>query len=164
MIVVVGPSGAGKDSLIDFARDRLAGEGAVVFVRRFVTRGADAGNEDHQAVSLEAFERMRDAGAFAVHWGAHDLHYGIPADTRMQLAAGMTLIANGSRGAIARNNHIEGLREGRTSRSGSGVSVWNAPGAKVIGNDVSFGRDGIFANASKKNEFRGNTFSNLRFA
>jgi len=71
---------------------------------------------------------------------------------------------HGSRDATARNNRIEGLREGRTSRSGSGVSVWNAPGAKVIGNTISFGRDGIFANASKKNEFRGNTFSNLRFA
>jgi nitrous oxidase accessory protein len=71
---------------------------------------------------------------------------------------------HGSRDAIARNNRIEGLREGRTSRSGSGVSVWNAPGAKVIGNAISFGRDGIFANASKKNEFRGNTFSHLRFA
>jgi nitrous oxidase accessory protein len=71
---------------------------------------------------------------------------------------------HGSRNALARNNRIEGLREGRTSRSGSGVSVWNAPGAKVIGNAVSFGRDGIFANASKKNEFRGNTFRNLRFA
>ena len=71
---------------------------------------------------------------------------------------------HGSQGAIARDNRIEGLREGRTSRSGSGVSVWNAPGAKVIGNAVSFGRDGIFANASKNNEFRGNTFSHLRFA
>jgi nitrous oxidase accessory protein len=71
---------------------------------------------------------------------------------------------HGSRGAIARNNRIEGLREGRTSRSGSGVSVWNAPGAKVLGNKISFGRDGIFANASKKNEFRGNSFSHLRFA
>ncbi len=71
---------------------------------------------------------------------------------------------HGSRDAVARGNRIEGLREGRTSRSGSGVSVWNAPGAKVIGNDISFGRDGIFANASKKNEFRGNSFSHLRFA
>jgi nitrous oxidase accessory protein len=71
---------------------------------------------------------------------------------------------HGSQGAIARNNRIEGLRVGRTSRSGSGISVWNAPDAKVIGNAVSFGRDGIFANASKKNEFRGNSFSHLRFA
>ena len=71
---------------------------------------------------------------------------------------------HGSRDAVARGNRIEGMREGRTSRSGNGVSVWNAPGAKVLKNDISFGRDGIYATSSKKNEFRGNTFRNLRFA
>jgi nitrous oxidase accessory protein len=71
---------------------------------------------------------------------------------------------HGAQDAVARGNRIEGLSEGRTSRSGNGVSVWNSPGAKVLDNDISFGRDGIFANASKKNEFRGNRFSNLRFA
>ncbi|KRB13537.1 carbohydrate-binding protein [Mesorhizobium sp. Root695] len=70
---------------------------------------------------------------------------------------------HGARDSVARNNRIEGLREGRISRSGSGVSVWNAPGAKVIGNDIRFGRDGIFANASRNNEFKGNAFANLRF-
>lgn len=100
MIAVVGPSGAGKDSLIDFARRRLAGNEAIGFVRRFITRDADAGSEDHHALSVEAFEAMRLAGRFAVHWGAHDLHYGIPAETREELAAGKTLVANGSRAAI----------------------------------------------------------------
>lgn len=71
---------------------------------------------------------------------------------------------HGSRDAVARNNRIEGLREGRTNRSGNGVSVWNAPGAKVLNNRISFGRDGIFAVSSKNNEFRGNSFRNLRFA
>lgn len=71
---------------------------------------------------------------------------------------------HGAHDAVARGNRIEGLRTGRTSRAGNGVSVWNAPGAKVIGNDISFGRDGIFASASRKNEFRGNRFSELRFA
>jgi len=71
---------------------------------------------------------------------------------------------HGAHDSLARGNRIEGLRRGRTSRSGSGVSVWAAPGAKVIGNDIRFGRDGIFANASRKNEFRRNTFRNLRFA
>ncbi|MGO4840040.1 NosD domain-containing protein, partial [Rhizobiaceae sp. 2RAB30] len=71
---------------------------------------------------------------------------------------------HGARDAIARNNRIDGLRDGRTSRSGNGVSVWNAPGAKVLDNEISFGRDGIFANTSKRNEFRGNVFRNLRFA
>jgi ribose 1,5-bisphosphokinase len=100
MIAVVGPSGAGKDSLIDFARRHLVNEANVGFVRRFITRDADAGSEDHHAVTQAQFETMRDAGRFAVHWGAHDLYYGIPAETRDQLANGKTLIANGSRAAL----------------------------------------------------------------
>lgn len=100
IIIVVGPSGAGKDSLIDFARRRFADSVDIGFVRRYITRDADAGSEDHHAVSVEQFEEMRQAGLFAVHWGAHDLHYGIPADTRYQLAGGKTLVANGSRAAL----------------------------------------------------------------
>lgn len=101
MIVVVGPSGAGKDSVIDFARQRLADHDDIGFVRRFITRDADAGSENHHAVSRRQFEDMRHAGGFAVQWGAHELHYGIAAETRDQLAAGKTLIANGSRAALA---------------------------------------------------------------
>jgi ribose 1,5-bisphosphokinase len=101
MIVVVGPSGAGKDSLIDFARQKLADAPDIDFVRRYITRPADAGSEDHRAVTVAEFEAMRDKGAFAVHWGAHDLHYGIPVETQARLAAGVTLVANGSRAAIA---------------------------------------------------------------
>lgn len=65
--------------------------------------------------------------------------------------------------SVARNNKVVGLKSGRMSQAGSGVTVWNAPGAKVIGNDISFGRDGIATTASKKNVFSGNHFSNLRF-
>ncbi len=66
--------------------------------------------------------------------------------------------------SIARNNKVVGLKSGRMSQVGSGITVWNAPGAKVIGNDISFGRDGIATTASKKNVFSGNRFSDLRFA
>ncbi|MDB5525488.1 MAG: phnN [Rhizobium sp.] len=100
MIIVVGPSGAGKDSVIDFAWQHLGDDPDIGFVRRFITRDADAGNEDHHAVSIEKFDEMRQAGRFAVHWGAHGLHYGIPADTVDKIEAGKTLIANGSRAAI----------------------------------------------------------------
>jgi nitrous oxidase accessory protein len=71
---------------------------------------------------------------------------------------------HGAPGAIARNNIIVGIDTGRVNEAGNGVSVWNAPGAKVIANDISFGRDGIFAIASLNNVFSGNRFSNLRFA
>lgn len=66
--------------------------------------------------------------------------------------------------SIARDNRIVGLKSGRMSEAGSGVTIWNAPGAKVIGNDIRFGRDGIATMASKRNLFSHNRFSDLRFA
>jgi nitrous oxidase accessory protein len=71
---------------------------------------------------------------------------------------------HGAENAVARNNEIVGIREGRVNEAGNGISVWNAPGAKVLDNNISFGRDGIFVIASKRNVFRGNRFRDLRFA
>ena len=71
---------------------------------------------------------------------------------------------HGAEDSVARGNTIIGLRAGRVSEAGDGVSVWNAPGAKVIDNDISFGRDGIFTKTSKRNVFSGNRLHNVRFA
>ncbi len=102
MIVVVGPSGAGKDSVIADALHRLEGRLAVTLVRRAITRPADAGGEAHEAMSPDDF-RARDAqGGFAVAWQAHGLAYGIPAETIAACEEGQTLIANGSRAVLAR--------------------------------------------------------------
>jgi ribose 1,5-bisphosphokinase len=100
MIVVVGPSGAGKDTLLDYARQRLADEPDIGFVRRFITRAGDAGGEDHRAVTVPEFEVLKQQGALAVSWGAHGLYYGVPANTNARIALGDTLIVNGSRAAI----------------------------------------------------------------
>ncbi len=71
---------------------------------------------------------------------------------------------HGAQDALVQGNYIEGRQDRRMNDRGNGVYVWNAPGAKVIGNDVRWGRDGIFVNTSKNNEFIGNRFSDLRFA
>ena len=71
---------------------------------------------------------------------------------------------HGARGARVAGNVIEGRRDRRVNARGNGVYVWNAPGAAVEGNDIRWGRDGIFVNTSKKNIFRGNRFRDLRFA
>jgi len=71
---------------------------------------------------------------------------------------------HGSEDAVARGNTIIGMEEGRINEAGNGISVWNAAGAKVIDNDVRFGRDGIFVITSKRNVFSGNRFRDLRFA
>ncbi|TAI67976.1 nitrous oxide reductase family maturation protein NosD [Bradyrhizobium sp. Leo170] len=71
---------------------------------------------------------------------------------------------HGAPDAVVRHNHITGLHQTRISEAGNGVSVWNAPGAKVIDNEFRYGRDGIFVISSRNNLFSGNRFSNLRFA
>jgi ribose 1,5-bisphosphokinase len=97
LVLVVGPSGAGKDTLLDAARQTLAGDQRFRFVRRVITRPADAGGEAHEPVT-EAEFATRD---FALAWQAHGLHYGITADITTDLDAGRVVVANVSRGVIA---------------------------------------------------------------
>lgn len=70
---------------------------------------------------------------------------------------------HGAEDSLVKGNRIVGLREGRTSEAGDGVSVWNAPGAQVVDNEISYGRDGIFTKTSKQNVFKGNTLKSVRF-
>ncbi|WP_411034910.1 phosphonate metabolism protein/1,5-bisphosphokinase (PRPP-forming) PhnN [Shinella sp. BYT-45] len=100
MVVVVGPSGAGKDSVMAYAARHFAGEARLRFVRRVITRPADAGGEAHEAIDAAGFRRRAAEGAFAVSWQAHGLSYGIPRETLDHLAEGATLVANGSRSAL----------------------------------------------------------------
>jgi parallel beta-helix repeat protein len=71
---------------------------------------------------------------------------------------------HGAAGSLVEDNVITGRDDLRTAEAGNGVSIWNAPGAQVIGNTISQGRDGIFVNVSKDNVFAHNTFTDLRFA
>jgi nitrous oxidase accessory protein len=71
---------------------------------------------------------------------------------------------HGARDSVVRGNVIEGRQDHRMNDRGNGVYVWNAPGTVVEGNDIRWGRDGIFANASRDNTFRDNLFRDLRFA
>lgn len=101
LVAVVGPSGAGKDTLMGLARARLDGDARFRFVQRAITRPAEAGGEAHRAIDLADFEAERAAGAFALHWGAHGLFYGIPHDIAADLAARRVVVANLSRGVLA---------------------------------------------------------------
>lgn len=100
LVVVVGPSGAGKDSLIAYARERLSEDPSVLFVRRAVTRAPDRSAEDHDGLSDTEFAATEHAGGFAVTWQAHGLRYGLPAAARRHVEAGGIAIANGSRAAL----------------------------------------------------------------
>ncbi|SHN08507.1 nitrous oxide reductase family maturation protein NosD [Roseibium suaedae] len=75
---------------------------------------------------------------------------------------GITL--HGAQDVKVLRNRIEGRNTGHVNDRGNGIYVWNAPGALVEGNEIRWGRDGIFANVSKKDVFRGNLMRDLRFA
>jgi ribose 1,5-bisphosphokinase len=94
LVLVVGPSGAGKDSLLNAARAAFRDDARIHFVRRVITRPRDLGGEDHEPVT-EAEFAARD---FALSWTAHGLRYGIPAEA---MRAAPVVVANVSRGVIA---------------------------------------------------------------
>jgi ribose 1,5-bisphosphokinase len=100
LVLVVGPSGAGKDTLLNEARAACANDSNICFVRRSVTRAASAA-EDHASFSEAEFEKALADGAFSFWWEAHGLKYGVPVSIEADLAAGLTVVCNASRSIVA---------------------------------------------------------------
>ncbi|MGK7753943.1 MULTISPECIES: phosphonate metabolism protein/1,5-bisphosphokinase (PRPP-forming) PhnN [unclassified Roseovarius] len=98
LVGVVGPSGVGKDSVMRALAERHAG---VRLVRRVITRAADARGEVFEPVSEHAFEARVQARAFALHWRAHGLRYGVPVSVNEDVAAGHLCLVNLSRAVLA---------------------------------------------------------------
>ncbi|KAB2738387.1 phosphonate metabolism protein/1,5-bisphosphokinase (PRPP-forming) PhnN [Brucella anthropi] len=96
-VAVVGPSGAGKDTIMDAARVALAGDTRFHFVRRIITRPQMPGTEDHDSLDEASFATAAGEGAFALHWQAHGLSYGLPKSLEDEIAEGTVVIANVSR-------------------------------------------------------------------
>jgi ribose 1,5-bisphosphokinase len=99
LILVVGPSGAGKDTLLRLAQAACADAGSIVFLRRLVTREASP-SEDNEQISPEAFRQACARGDFAMHWEAHGHCYGLPRSIDSELRAGRTVVVNVSRAVV----------------------------------------------------------------
>jgi ribose 1,5-bisphosphokinase len=104
LIYLMGPSGSGKDSLLQAARAPLEAHGCR-FARRVITRSAESVGEDALGVTPAEFERLEGEGAFALSWRANGLAYGIPCEIDEWLNAGQDVLINGSRG------HLEAARQ-----------------------------------------------------
>src|SRR3954469_9059259 len=99
LVLVVGPSGAGKDTLLRLAQAACVDDQNVVFPRRVVTRESSA-DEDNIAVSPDQFRRGIEHGDFAVHWEAHGHCYALPLEINDDIRPGRAFLANVSRTLI----------------------------------------------------------------
>jgi nitrous oxidase accessory protein len=152
--------------------------GAVVIDRPLTIEGGDSahvvGPEDGSVISVEAADVTIRGLVISGSGSSHEkIDAGIKLGKKAvrAIVEGNRLVGNlygvdihGARDALVTGNVIEGRQDHRMNDRGNGVYVWNAPGAVVEGNDIRWGRDGIFANTSKRNVFSGNRFRDLRFA
>ncbi|UHC14943.1 phosphonate metabolism protein/1,5-bisphosphokinase (PRPP-forming) PhnN [Methylobacterium currus] len=98
-VLVVGPSGAGKDTLLRLAREALAGEPRYVFPRRLVTRPPSA-HEDNEPIGEEDFSEGEAAGRFTLSWRAHGLGYALPGSCAALARDGHVVVCNVSRRVV----------------------------------------------------------------
>lgn len=96
LVLMVGPSGAGKDTLLRLAQAACIDDHDIVFPRRVVTRESSA-DEDNIALSHDEFRRAQEHGDFAVHWEAHGHFYALPLEINDHIRAGRAIVANVSR-------------------------------------------------------------------
>jgi len=96
LIQIMGPSGVGKDALLDYARGRIANP-HLLFAHRYVTRPPDAGGENHIALSAVEFATRDQAGLFSLVWHSNSLSYGVGREVDLWLSQGFDVLISGSR-------------------------------------------------------------------
>ncbi len=105
VIAVVGPSGVGKDSVMEALEARAPG---IQRVRRVITRPEGEEGEEFDRASAEIFEQMVLDGAFALHWSAHGLRYGVPKKITLQRQEADAVLVNLSRAVLVRAQEVFG--------------------------------------------------------
>ena len=97
LIYVMGPSGAGKDSLLDWLKNKLPPQSPIHFAKRTIDRPLQALGEQHESVDAASFARLRAEKAFAMHWLANGRQYGVRHSELEPLQQRQWLLVNGSR-------------------------------------------------------------------
>ena len=97
LIYVMGPSGAGKNSVIASAREKLNKNKYIHFSPRYLTRPAGQGDDADLTLSAAAFAHYKRIGLFALDWEAHGFCYGVGIAIDTLLHAGKCVVVNGSR-------------------------------------------------------------------
>lgn len=100
LVIVVGPSGVGKDTLLSGAREALANDASIVFRKRDVVRGTGANTPNETDIDPETYAGRKAAGSYILAWRAHGLSYGVAADIQQDLVKGRTVVISASRAVL----------------------------------------------------------------
>ena len=99
LVLVVGASCAGKDTLIVAAMKSLPGALPLHFSELEITR-APSESGRHVTVSVDTFEERERRGYYVLSWNAHDTRYGVPESAKHALDAGASVVTVASRAAV----------------------------------------------------------------
>ena len=97
LFLVLGPSGAGKDTCLDGARELMAGSKHTVFAKRWITRDPEKCADLEVPVTPEEMDLKSDMCELALFWEAHDTMYAVGNEIKPQLAQGLNVVVNVSR-------------------------------------------------------------------
>jgi len=97
LFYIIGGSGAGKDSLINYVRSHISDNFEIEFVRRYITRSSNAGGENHIELTEGEFLKYKDKNHFVMDWFSHNTYYGISSGMNVWLSNNISVVMNGSR-------------------------------------------------------------------
>lgn len=104
---LVGPSGVGKDSVLEEITHRLTKKNqSLIVADRFITRKTREGDDNHIALSELSFKERKNDNQFLFDWESHGFYYGISIEVLDYLDDGQNVIVNGSRAYITQAKNI----------------------------------------------------------
>ncbi|MEM1307487.1 MAG: phosphonate metabolism protein/1,5-bisphosphokinase (PRPP-forming) PhnN [Pseudomonadota bacterium] len=101
VVLIVGPSGAGKDALLQGASESLHGDPRFRFPPRLINRPAD-GNEQNHQLDVRSVTDVQASPHYALWWTAHGLIYALSTGLDEDVRQGRCVVFNASRTIVAR--------------------------------------------------------------
>ncbi len=100
VFLIIGNSGAGKDTIIDEVLRRFPSHIKKLQVPKRVITRQSSDTEKFEPVDTETFYKLRESGEFILEWESYEHFYGIRREVMDWLDAGHPVILNISRNVV----------------------------------------------------------------